>query len=56
MQITDGNMEKHIVDSEDSDTLSNANILFQIFDRLFDIMNSRKPRAKGFKAPLAWAL
>ena len=29
-----------------------ANISLLIIDRLFDTMNGRNPRAKGFKAPL----
>lgn len=33
-------------------------ICFQIIDRMFDVLNSRNPYAKGFKAPLGalnWA-
>lgn len=35
-----------------SRTYNNLIFVFQVIDRLFDVMNSRNPRAKGFKAPL----
>ncbi|KAM3857293.1 THAP domain-containing protein 6-like [Diretmus argenteus] len=45
----------HLNDVQAEDGLHAAN---KMIDRLFDIMNSRNPRAKGFKAPLGslnWA-